>query len=89
MNFAAMLMREVGSVEQRSSNDNTKRRTSETYRRLLHNQEKTISELAECLDYTYEGTYATVKRMIKRGLINVVGHKPSTGGRKKEIITWA
>lgn len=63
--------------------------SNQRYRLYLENQTKTIKELAVCMNMTYEGAYATVSRMVKRGQIKVVSYLPSTGGRKTMLLTWS
>ena len=89
MNFAQMLLRPAMPPENRTSNHHSIKRAANRYKELLEGQQKTVTQIAEALDYTYEGTYATIGRMKARGQVIVVGHLPSTGGRRTELLTWA
>ena len=59
------------------------------YRRAL-SESKTIAELAKKLKQTYHGTYATVRRLEKKGLVTrTVKHKSKgNGGSEPGLYLW-
>ena len=58
------------------------------YRLCLEGQQKTVSEIAEYMGYTYGGAHASMYRLRRQGRVKVVGLEPSHHGRPRKLYTW-
>jgi predicted transcriptional regulator len=59
------------------------------YRRAL-NESKTVAELAKKLNQSYHGTYATLRRLEKKGLVTrtVKAKSKGHGGSEPGLYLW-
>jgi len=59
------------------------------YRRAL-NESKTVAELAKKLNQSYHGTYATLRRLEKNGLVKRAREKQATrAGMIPALFIWS
>lgn len=62
--------------------------TTDKYKALLLNQERTVADIAEKLGYTHQGVAGTLQRYRRSGLVKFVREVKGREGRPAKVYTW-